>query len=217
MTRVGLLGGTFDPIHRGHLDVAEAAREALGLDRILLAPAAVPPHRGRPAASAAHRFAMVALATQKTPYLYVSDVEIGDQTPAYTATTLARLASHGLDMSRLVVVTGADAFADIATWHDYPALLDRCHFAVVSRPGHPAPALRTVLPDLAQRMVAPANGLPARPAILLVDADTAPVSSTAIRRRAAAGQTLEGLVPAAVAAYIGKHDLYSGRALKGFA
>jgi nicotinate-nucleotide adenylyltransferase len=215
MTRLGLLGGTFDPIHLGHLDVAEAARQALGLDRILLVPAAVPPHRGAPVASAAHRFAMVALAAQQAPHLCVSDLEMGDHAPSYTAATLARLESQGAYMSQLVVLAGADAFAEIATWRDYPTLLDRCHFAVVSRPGHRASALRSSMPGLAPRMALAERDLPVHPTILLVDAETAPGSSTAIRKRAAAGESLEGLVPPAVAAYIDTHGLYSGCALKG--
>lgn len=208
--RRGWFGGTFDPIHEGHLDVARAARRALALDEVLLVPANVPPHRGTPGASAAHRFAMAALAVQEEAALLVSDLEMLASGPSYTSATLDRLAARGLDTRSLFVITGADAFRDIATWKGYPELLDRCHFVVVSRPGTPAPALRAALPRLADRMTdVPGVGAPG-PRIHLVDAPTAPVSSTEIRRRVAERASLTGLVPAAVAAHIRKHGLYGG-------
>jgi nicotinate-nucleotide adenylyltransferase len=210
--RVGYFGGTFDPIHRGHLDVAEAAHRALGLTHVYFIPADVPPHRQTPRASAAHRFAMVALAIAPTPAFLLSDLEMGSGGPSYTSVTLSRLAACGVDTRTCCLITGADAFQDIASWKDYPAILDRCHMAVVSRPAHPAPQLRDTLPSLASRMIlAGASGvtpLPESPGILLVDAPTAPVSSTGVRRCMAAGSPIHGLVPAAVEEYIQKHGLY---------
>src|SRR5262245_647790 len=120
----GLLGGTFDPIHVGHLDVAEAARRALALDRVLLIPANIPPHRTSPHASAAHRFAMTALAIQDRDVFEVSDLEMQSETPSYTSATLDRLMTRGFDTRSFVLITGADAFRDISTWKDYPAILD---------------------------------------------------------------------------------------------
>jgi nicotinate-nucleotide adenylyltransferase len=211
VTRVGLLGGTFDPIHVGHLDVALAARDALGLERVLLVPSRVPPHRRVPFASAAHRFAMAAMAAATTPGLLVSDVEMNADGPSYTAATLDRLAAAGESLGSLFFIIGADAFRDIATWMQYPSVLDRCHFAVVSRPGSPAPALRVALPSLAARMIETPCGIPPEPSIFLVDAPTAPVSSTEVRRRLADGASISGLVPDAVAAHIGRHGLYQAR------
>jgi nicotinate-nucleotide adenylyltransferase len=208
--RRGWFGGTFDPIHEGHLDVARAARLALALDEVLFVPASIPPHRGLPQASAAHRFAMVALAIQGEEGLLVSDLEVRASGPSYTSATLDRLAARGLDTTSLYVITGADAFRDIATWKDYPDLLDRCPFVVVSRPGTPASSLRTMLPGLADRMTTASEGA-SGPRIHLVDVPTAPVSSTDIRRRVAEHTPIAGLVPAAVAAHIGKHGLYAGR------
>ena len=208
MTSVGLLGGTFDPIHQGHLDVANAAHRALGLTHVLLVPSHVPPHRRTPVASAAHRFAMVALAAQFHPHLLVSDLEMESSTPSYTSATLDRLAGRGFETSRLFFIAGADAFRDIGTWKDYPAILDRCHFVAVSRPGHPAPGLRLALPDLAERMVDAPCDVPSNPAIVLVDAPTAPVSSTRVRERLRTHAPVDSLVPPAVAAYIEKHGLY---------
>src|SRR6187402_2740172 len=139
MMRLGLFGGTFDPMHQGHLDVAEAARRALQLSCVWVVPARVPPHRRAPAASAAHRFAMAAIACANAPGLLLSDLEMEDATPSYTEGTLDRLPSLGVNVGTLFLVTGADAFRDIQTWKGFPGILDRCHFVVVSRPGHSAP------------------------------------------------------------------------------
>ncbi len=211
MTRVGVLGGTFDPIHVGHLDVADAAARALQLDRVLLMPANVPPHRPPPHASAPHRFAMCALAIASRPGLALLDVEMLSDGPSFTSATLDRLAALGADTRGLFVITGADAFREIETWKDFPALLERSQFVVVSRPECPASTLRTALPGLAARMVPASPELSPReaPRIVLVDAPTAPVSSTEIRRRVAQGNRLDGLVPPAVAAYIERHRLYA--------
>jgi len=211
MNRVGLLGGTLDPIHQGHLDVAEAARRALGLTRVLVMPSRIPPHRRAPRASAPHRFAMAALAVQSSPDFLVSDLEMldtSDTAPSYTSATLDRLAARGVNTRELFFITGADAFRDIRTWMGFPTILDRCHFVAVSRPGQPAEGLKSLLPELAGRMVAPASGLPDQPAIVLVEAPTSPVSSTEIRERIRTGESIEGMVPREVAAYIEKHGLY---------
>ena len=208
MSRLGVLGGTFDPIHLGHLDVARAAQHLLGLERILVVPSQTPPHRSAPRASAAHRFAMAVLAVQDDNGLIVSDVEMRAEGPSFTAATLERLRASGVDVARIVFITGADAFADIETWKDFPALLDRCHFAAVSRPGVPAGSLRRRLPSLAGRMIDASSEMPATPSIVLVDSPTAAVSSTEVRRRVGAGESIHGLVPDAVADHISKHGLY---------
>ena len=205
---IGLFGGTFDPVHVGHLDVARAARRAAGLDVIWLVPSHVPPHRRPPHASAAHRFAMAALAAASTEGVLVSDLEMDAPGPSYTAHTLDRVASRGYDLGKTSFVIGADAFRDIATWRDYPHVLERCHFVVVSRPGIPAAGLRDALPDLSARMIDAPCEPPSRPSILLVDALTSPVSSTDVRRAIRDGAPLEGLLPPAVARHIERHGLY---------
>jgi nicotinate-nucleotide adenylyltransferase len=215
--KIGILGGTFDPVHNGHLDVAHAATRALGLDELWLTPCRVPSHRSMPHASAAHRFAMTALAAASFPHVLLSDLEMTSEAPSYTVDTLDRLAGRGVNMRQVFLITGADAFADIRTWRAFPALLDRCHFAVVSRPGHPAGALREQLPELSSRMVTMPAALPGHAAILLIDAPTAPVSSTDVRRRVAAGESTMGMVPGPVFEYISKHRLYSAEAAKGLA
>ncbi len=213
--RTGIMGGTFDPIHVGHLDAAMAAQAALGLDEIWLVPAHVPPHRmAAPRASIRHRLAMVGLAAEGRPGLIASDLEARAPEPSYTSDTLARLAETGRQPWQIFFITGADAFVDIATWRDFPEILDRAHFVVVSRPGVPLATLAGRLPMLASRMVpqgaATGAALEGRrsTAVLLVDAPTTDVSSTDIRDRAAAGRSLAGLVPAAVERYIRQHGLY---------
>jgi nicotinate-nucleotide adenylyltransferase len=209
--RLGWLGGTFDPIHCGHLDVAIAARAALKLDEVYLVPARVPSHRGAPVASADDRLAMVTLAAETRDWLRVSEIELQAPGPSYTMDTLDRLEARGTNLALLHVITGADAFAEILTWKGVPQLLDRCPFVVVSRPGHPAPALRQALPTLAHRMVDAIDGdFAARPSIFLVDAPTAPVASTDVRARASSRSSLKGLVPETVASYINRHELYQG-------
>jgi len=205
---IGWLGGTFDPIHNGHLDVARAARDAMGLETVLVGPSGRPPHRAAPVASASDRLAMAALAVEGQPGLQLSDMDMRPDAPSYTWDLLDRLADSGIDLRALMVITGADAFRDIRSWRRFPALLDRCHFVVVSRPGHPAPRLRVDLSDLASRMHdAPCPAGP-EPGIFLVDMPTAPVASTDIRRALAEARAIDGMVPPAVQDYIRHHHLY---------
>lgn len=217
--RTGLLGGTFDPIHAGHLDVARAARQALALDEVRLLPAGVPSHRhDGPRASGYHRFAMVALAVLDQPGLVASDVELRASVPSSTAATLDRMARLGHVPLQLFFIAGADALAEIATWRDYPDLLDRAHFVAVSRPGCPVATLRERLPALAPRMIdvhSEQDETAAsrdKPSIFLLDAVTKDVSSTAIRQRLADGLSLTGLLPDLVERHIRHHHLYSPHA-----
>ncbi len=235
VTRIGILGGTFDPVHTGHIDTALAAYRALALDSVLVMPSGTPPHRSSPpAASRFHRFAMCALAVTGRPGLMVSDLEIGHTGPCYTFDTLARLHGTGLSAAQIFFITGADAFAEIATWSRYPQVMEMAHFVVVSRPGHPAAALPARLPALSARMTQPAShvsttGDESTEAgnvtdsrlkvlnVLLVDAPTPDVSSTEVRSRLASGASITGLVPPAVDAYISQHGLYSrGDAVASF-
>ena len=209
MTPFGILGGTFDPIHNGHLGVAAAARAALGLATVQLAPARVPPHRAGPLVSIYHRFAMVALAAGTGAGLVACDLGLDSTEPSYTGALLDLFAGAGHTASQMVFIIGADAFADIATWRYYPAILDRCHFAVVSRPGLGVASLPSRLPALAGRFAAPTPDWPANPHVFLIDSPTPDVSSTEIRARARTGASLEGLVPEPVARYVRRHGLYA--------
>jgi len=212
--RIGILGGTLDPIHLGHIEAALAAREALRLERVIIVPAQVPPHRSRPETSPFHRFAMAALAVNGVDGLCVSDLELRSPAPSYTADTLLRLqAEDGTQASQFFFIIGADAFAEIETWSRYPEVLDLANFVVVSRPGLSVSALRQRLPQLRDRMRLPigrAAGAESggRTLIFLVDAPTPDVSSTEIRRRITVGQSVSGLVAPAVEQHIQQHALY---------
>jgi nicotinate-nucleotide adenylyltransferase len=211
--RVGVMGGTFDPIHRGHLDAADAAQRALNLTELLVVTSHVPPHRPAPMASSYHRFAMTALAVAGRPGWQASDLELKDNAPgarSFTSATLQKLHAAGYAALDLFFVIGADAFADIESWVDYPAILDYASFVVVARPGHRIAELGRLLPALAGRMVRPPLDEARKQAlIILLDAATSDVSSTAIRERRARGESIVGLVPDCVRQHIEQHGLYS--------
>jgi len=210
--RLGIFGGTLDPIHLGHTETMRAAARALGLSPVLLMPARVPPHRERgPSASMFHRFAMAALAAGEVDDVVVSDEELRSEGPSYTASTLERLGREGIAATGMFFITGADAFAEIETWYRYPAVLDLAHFVVVSRPGISALTMPERLPALMDRFHEAARGgaLPARPAIFLVDAPTPDISSTGVRERLRTGQSISGLVSPAVETHILRHQLYA--------
>jgi nicotinate-nucleotide adenylyltransferase len=209
--RIGILGGTFDPIHHGHLDVAGAAAAELGLTRMFVVPSNIPPHRPQTLASAYHRFAMIALAVAGRPGWRAADLELRSDATSYTSGTLERFRERTYSPSELFFVIGADAFADIGSWRDYPRILDAAHFVVVSRPGSPVDELPRRLPLLASRMARPPIDQFEQldRLILLIDAPTADVSSTAIRRRLAAGESIAGMVPPSVQQHIEQHGLYT--------
>ena len=209
--RIGILGGTFDPIHSGHMDLADAAMRELHLTRMIIVTSNVPPHRPQPLASAYHRFAMVAVAVLDRPKWRAADLELRHDAPSYTTHTLGRFHERGYASSELFFVIGADAFAEIGSWYDYPQILDAAHFAVVSRPGFPVANLSRRLPFLAERMERPtmANVHQIDPSIILIDAPTADVSSTAIRDRLAHGESIDGLVLPGVQQHIEQHGLYT--------
>ena len=212
MTRIGILGGTLDPIHCGHLAAATAARDAFDLPRVLVMPSHVPPHRPvQPIASPFHRFAMAALAVTGVPRLEACDDELRADGPSYTAVTLERLQAYGYRASQIFFVTGADAFADIASWKRYPGVLDLAHFVVVSRPGYDIDALASRLPDLRDRMAPAAAAAAASDAtrIFLLTTATPDVSSTVLRERLRRGEPVAGLVPPLVDTYIRQHHLYT--------
>lgn len=210
MARLGVLGGTFDPVHLGHLAVGRAAAAALALDDVRLVPSRVPPHRSvGPRASSYHRFAMAALAALGEPGWTVSDMELRRDGPSYSFDTLTALAAEGWAASQIFFLIGADAFADIATWSRYPAVLDLAHFVVVTRPGTTHEDVRARVPALAPRLVAAGDiGTRTASGIVLLAADTPDVSSTDIRARVARGASLTGLVTEPVERYIRRHGLY---------
>ena len=209
--RLGVLGGTFDPVHFGHLDAVDAARSALALTEILFIPSFDPPHRSvDPRATPFHRFAMIALATNACPSYRLSDLELAREGHSYTSDTLERLHAAGWHPWQIFFILGADAFAEIATWHAFPAVLDLAHFVVVGRPGTTLEHALTRTPGLRARTESPGGYAeqsgPTR--VFLVEARTRDISSTLIRQRIAAHQPIDDLVPSAVARHIATHHLY---------
>ena len=192
---VGVMGGTFDPIHVGHLVTAEEAREALSLARMLFVPAGRPPHK--PASEVTdvrHRVAMVELAIADNPTFELSRIEVDRAGPSFTVDTVERLARD----ADVTVILSAETFHELATWHEPDRLFAAARVAVVPREGYPAPDpawLAATFPGREDR-------------VIYLDASHLEVSSTDIRARVAAGRSIRYLVPDAVEAYIGANHLY---------
>ncbi|MGD0515561.1 MAG: nicotinate-nucleotide adenylyltransferase [Terriglobales bacterium] len=233
---IGLFGGTFDPIHRGHLALARAARERCKLSRILFVPANIPPHKQRqPLLAFAHRYAMIALATAQEKEFEPSlleapeDVDSGSAVkekarvvkPNYTIDTVKRLKQSFKKADRLFLLIGIDAFAEIAKWHRAEALFRECEFVVASRPGFSLADVANALPESLRPRVEITKPFHKQAAtgdlvlkgvtIHLLDEVYQPISSTAIREAAAAGKPLGRFVEPTVADYIKKMGLYKGR------
>ena len=203
--RVGILGGTFDPIHYGHLVIAEQVREALRLDRVLFVPAARPPHKvDEPVTPAEDRAAMVRLAITGNAAFAMSEIELGRDGPSYTVDTLAELVAEaaGQGIARqFYFILSVEALSGLSTWHEPARLLQFARLAVVARPGSP-------LPDDAALVRALPGGLADASRVECIDTVPLANSSSDVRSRAAAGRSLRYLVPPAVESYIHDHRLY---------
>ena len=218
--RVALFGGSFDPVHSGHLAVARAADRRFNFDEVHFVVASRPPHKlNDRLAPFAHRFAMVALACSEHPHFLPSLAEAHEARSGsrifYSVDTVRRFRRlcHG-PRDRLFFILGADAFLDLPLWKEYETLLGLCDFIVASRPGIRVQALRRVIPP---ELLGKPPGTPPqaalitrlrRSAVYLLDAVSSGVSSTDIRRRAHCGQPIHGLVSARVEEYILKQGLY---------
>ncbi|MDP2390662.1 MAG: nicotinate (nicotinamide) nucleotide adenylyltransferase [Acidobacteriota bacterium] len=173
----------------------------------------MPPHRSVGASPEA-RLAMAELAAREQPGWTASDIELKRDGPSYTFDTLTSLRDRST--TQFFFIIGADAFAEIATWSRYPAVLDLAHFIVVARPGITLHSLKARVPDLADRMTTPDSFTPhEKTRVILLETATPDVSSTEIRRFVRAGQTISGLVPDSVASYISTHRLYLESTLHG--
>lgn len=209
-----LYGGTFDPVHEGHLAIARDAHRALGVP-VHLMPAADPPHRPPPGADAADRAAMLALAIEGEPGLRLDLRELERDTPSWTAVTLRELRRELGQDAPIALIVGADSFHGLPTWRDWHALFDAAHFVVADRAG--SPLARDALPEalsreIADRLVDDPCALHATPAgrVYFLSQPLRPGSATDIRRRLARGEPLDGALPAAVADYIRRNGLYGG-------
>jgi len=203
MDRIGILGGTFDPIHLGHLIPAAYACNHLRLDRLILVPSAAPVHRPRHAPAAGdHRLRMCRLAAASLPPFQVSDAEVSRAEPSYTILTLRHMAATLGAGAELVLLVGEDNLPTLHTWRAIEEILDLARLAVLPRPA-------TGPPDLGPLRAA--IGEPALDEILgrRVPAPMIPISGTDIRGRVRAGQPIAGLVPASVAAYIAATGIYA--------
>ncbi len=197
--RLGVLGGTFDPIHYGHLAIAEEARVRLNLDEVLFVPAGSPPHKTNHILTPApHRLAMLRLATASNPHFTISTIEIDRPGPSYTVDTLTTLRYLGSNCQSLFFIAGSDALRDLITWRSPERILQLCTFVVVHRPGITLPSLETLerqLPRLTSRLI-------------FLEGPRFDLSATELRRRIQLGLPIRYQLPEKVRHYITKHHLY---------
>ena len=213
---IAILGGTFDPIHYGHLRLGADVKSAVGLDEVRLVPAGEPPHRAPPVASAEHRLAMTELGCAEFPGLIADAREVHRPGPSYTVLTLESLREEQRGRP-LALVIGADAFAGLEQWRRWQQLFTLAHFLVVERPGtafDPAALPATLRTQWERRLTTDAMRLERSlaGAILRVDVTPQSISASSIRAALARGpagrNTVRGLLPASVLAYIDRNQLY---------
>lgn len=220
MRRVGIFGGTFDPIHTGHLVIAEELAQRLTLDQCCFVPTGTPYHKpGRPISSAAHRYAMTSLAVAGNPLFRALDVEIRRPGPSYTIDTLEELRGQMGSDAAFFVVIGVDAFLEIRGWKTPERILKEASLVVVPRAGFhwgsgepPAPdllrrlgrELALMIPDTPWVVIPP----PPPGEVCFIRATSLPIAASELRRRVRAGRSIRYLVPSAVADYIASHNLY---------
>ncbi len=190
--RIGIMGGTFDPIHLGHLVTAEQARADLDLDEVVFLPAGSPWQKTRTVTAPGHRYLMTVLATAANPAFSVSRLELDADGPTYTVETL-RTVRKALPDDALYFITGADAILNILTWKDADECLELAAFVAATRPGHDLGGLD------AQRL---------RERVALLDVPALAISSTDVRNRFATGRSVRYLIPREVEEYVRKHGLY---------
>jgi nicotinate-nucleotide adenylyltransferase len=197
--KLGVLGGTFDPIHNGHLAVADEVRKRLELDEILFVPAGQPWLKaGKPLTEAEHRMEMVRLAVADRPYYKLSTMEIDREGPSYTVDTMSELKNQRADEDELFFILGWDSLAELPEWREPERIIRLCQLVAVPRPGYPRPDLKVLessIPGLNER-------------VTVLDKPTVDISASDIRERAAKRLSISGLVPDAVARYIRENGLY---------
>lgn len=187
------MGGTFDPIHYGHLVTAEEVRDYFGLEEVVFVPSGRPPHKiGQKITDPEHRYLMVVLATVTNPYFSVSRVEIERPGPSYSIDTVRYFKNLWGEDTEIYFITGADAFAQISTWNNPEELLRLCTFVAASRPGYRLTQLEG----------------PFRDRVKIIEVSALAISSSEIRRRVKRGESIKYLLPEAVENYIYKHGLY---------
>ncbi|MBN2033430.1 MAG: nicotinate-nucleotide adenylyltransferase [Deltaproteobacteria bacterium] len=210
--RLGILGGTFDPIHLGHLRLAEEVREGFSLDKVYLLPASSPPHKdGKIVTPFHHRFKMTEAAVEGSPYLIAFDLEARRQGFSYSINTLKEFHRLYPPRPELFFVIGTDAFQEIETWKNYRELFNYAHFVVVRRPGIPAEDMIERLRSLGLPFRKEDEGRFVGPSgyeLIYLEATLMDISSTGIREKVAAGKSIRYLVPDSVRCYILQYGLY---------
>lgn len=213
--KIGIFGGTFDPIHCGHVKAAESVQRIFSFDRILFIPSYIPPHKeSADVASAEHRLTMVELALSSFDRFFPSSIEIDARGMSYSIVTLNRV-KEMFPQAEIFFLLGIDAFLEIDTWKDYEDVLERCSFVVMSRPGFRLDEARAILTEkYNQRMVEVSGPIEKgnteriSPKIYLVPIDTPDVSSSEVRERVGKRQSIRDLVPENVENYIKERHLY---------
>jgi len=211
--RVGILGGTFDPIHFGHLRLAEEVGEALELECVHLIPAALPPHKDRkPVSSFQHRMAMTRIAVEGAPRLKALDLEGRRQGRSYSIETLREFRKLFKDNFELFFIIGMDAFLEIGTWKEYKKLFQYAHFLVINRPGFQAGDLEPFLSSLDVGFEREESSntfvVPSGNRLIFKEATLMDISSTDIRNRVSEGKTIRFMLPERVREYITENRLY---------
>ncbi|QTL38930.1 nicotinate-nucleotide adenylyltransferase [Xenorhabdus budapestensis] len=207
-----LFGGTFDPIHYGHLRPVEALAKQVGLKQVILLPNHVPPHRPQPEASPQQRLAMVHLAVQDNPLFTVDTRELQRQTPSYTIETLKSFREEVGEQCPLAFIIGQDSLQSIHTWHCWAELLDICHLLVCSRPGY---ARQLATPEMQKWLEQHQIDTPASLSqkshgyIYLAKTPLLDISATDIRQRHQQGLSCDDLLPPSIQNYIDSQNLYS--------
>lgn len=211
---IGILGGTFDPIHYGHLRLAEEMLELANLRQIRFVPTGMPPHREAPQVSAEHRSAMVQLAISDQPAFVMDEREVRQTTPCYTVDTLRELRTELGKAQPLCLLMGGDAFLQLHTWHEWEQLFELAHIVVGYRPGFTIEERIHAAPDKLrlhyQRRLCSVDALPQQPngGVVELGIPKLEISATLIRNRVAEKRTIRYLLPNAVANYIHQHHLY---------
>lgn len=199
--RLGVYGGTFDPIHMGHLIVAEMARQECCLDKVLFIPAKIPPHKNDNHISPAdYRFEMTGLAIRENPYFDISDLELKRQGISYTVDSIIALSQEQSDESKIWLIVGGDSFLEIDRWKDAETIMTMCNFAVYLRPNFPTETLMIKAERVRKRF--DSN-------VQFVEAPMIGISSTDIRNRVSRGKSIRYMVPDAVEKYIREKGLYT--------
>lgn len=211
--RIGIFGGTFDPVHNGHLRTALEVSELLALDELRLVPISVPPHRGAPVATAAERLRMLQLAADASPGFVVDDVELQRGGASYTIDTLRTVRAEVGPEVRLCLLVGLDAFAHFDTWKEWQQLVDYAHVVVLQRPGATLELNGVVAQWAASRLRPdPLAVLDAAPsgAVLRLELTQLAISATQIRELLAVGRSPRYLMPDAVLDFIRENRIYNG-------